>query len=33
MPNAERLAAYVAHGQFEGGAWSWRRLRWEDPKR
>lgn len=33
MPKVERLAAYVAHGQFEGGNWSWRHMRWEEPKK
>lgn len=29
MSTVERLAAYVAHGEFEGGKWNWALLRWE----
>jgi hypothetical protein len=33
MPTFERIAAYVAHGQFEGGNWNWRSLKWDEPNK
>lgn len=32
MDPRERLAAYVLHGTFDGGVWSWAKLAWEKPK-
>jgi len=32
MKPGERLAAYVAHGEFEGGDFDWHALKWKKPK-